>query len=102
MTGTVTYKDKVIPTGSVTFAPLGGGKLIVTAIQEDPTYQLQAPIGEYEVAVAAIAEVAEGRRGFEQKTPRPLLPERFSFPSRSGLVVTVSEQGQNEADLKMP
>ena len=63
---------------------------------------IAGPIGEYEVAVAAIAEVAEGRQGFEQKTPRPLLPERFSFPSRSGLVVTVSKQEQNEADLKMP
>jgi len=101
VTGTVTYKDNLIPTGSVTYAPQGGGQLIVTAIAEDGTYKLQAPIGTYEVGIAAIGEVAEGREGFEQRTPQPLLPGRFSYPSRSGVVVTVEEKDDNLIDLSL-
>ncbi len=102
ISGKVTYKQKIIPTGSVTFAPKGGGDLIVVAISDEGEYQLEAPAGEYEVAVAAIGEVADGVEGFKQMTPRPLLPDRFSYPARSGIVVTVVETELNAIDLSLP
>ena len=98
--GRVTYKQAAILNGSVTFAPQGGGELIVVGIS-DGDYQLQAPAATYEVAVTAMGEVAEGREGFEQKATRPQLPSRFSHPSRSGIVVSVEEKEINQIDLAL-
>lgn len=101
VSGQVTYKDNAITSGSVTFAPKGGGDLIVVAISDDGGYQLQAPVGTYEVGVASMAEIAEGREGFEQQSVKPTLPGEYSYPSRSGVVVTVVEKELNQIDIQL-
>ena len=98
MKGSVTYKGEPIPSGAVTFAPKGGGQLVVVAI-EDGAYTLEAPVAEYEVGVTATAEIAQGMEGFEQKAERPSLPSKYSHPSRSGILVTVEDTEVNEIDL---
>lgn len=99
--GKVSYQQRNISSGSVTFAPIGGGKLIVTAISENGEYQLEAPEGKYEVAVASIAEVIGGPEGFDQKPSKSLLPDRFSIPSRSGITAIVEATKLNEIDLAL-
>ena len=97
--GKVTYRTQQISSGSVTFAPIGGGELIVSAISENGEYRLKAPEGKYEVAVMSIADVVDGPEGFDQKVTKPLLPDRFSIPSRSGITATVEAKDLNAIDL---
>jgi len=99
--GMVTFRDKVVPTGSITFAPRGGGKLVVTAIGQDGSYRLEALPGTYQVGVASVAEVAAGKAGFEQRTQPSMLPDWYSYPGRSGIEVTVEEKEENVFDISL-
>ena len=101
VSGRITYKKNILTSGSVTFAPKGGGDLIVVAISADGEYKLQAPVGTYEVGVASMAEIADGKEGFEQAAAKPTLPGKYSYPSRSGIVVTVEEKELNQLDIQL-
>ena len=99
LTGKVTIGDQVVPSGSVTLAPRGGGRLVVTAINEDGSYRLEAVPGTYQVGIASPPELPAGREAFEQPAPPSLVPDWYGYPVRSGIEVTVEDKEENVFDI---
>ena len=100
LTGKVTFRDKVVPAGSVTLAPQGGGKLVATAIHQDGSYRLEALPGTYHVGVASVTpDMPTGKEAFGQPGPPSMVPDWYSYPGRSGIEVTVEEKEENVFDI---
>ena len=105
--GQVRYREKALPTGVVVFYPENGRPLDPATIDANGTFHLEAPAGKYRVAVIAMPSLDDNGNAASQRpeevgtSPRPLIPERYSQPKTSGLVVTIETKDPNEVDLTL-
>lgn len=116
--GTVTFDGKPIPTGSVRFFPLEGGRPAIGQIQSDGSYQLStmqpgdgAKLGQYQVAIEAIESAATGPApssldeemqlgGTGNTSVTYLLPLEYSSHKSSGLTAVVEDR-ENTIDFDL-
>lgn len=113
VTGTVTYKDKPLPGGTVTFLD-AGGTFYQSEIQPDGTYEvIGVPVGEAKVAVTYVDEkinefardLSKSARG-QQKGAMPKvnakeifqIPDQYSDHGNSGLTTPVTK-GTSKFDI---
>jgi hypothetical protein len=122
--GTVTYKGVLVPTGTVTFHPVDGGRTAVGVINKDGTYSLSRTmlgdgvvVGEYKVTIEATEAVAQSTATQQMKSvademhvipdartptrPKELVPVKYSSVESADLTATVSS-GLNQIDFKLP
>lgn len=99
VTGTVTFNDQTLSTGTVTFFPVDQGPAVTGEIKEDGTYRLTmrdgrqgAPAGQYRVAVSAVRITDRGEA-------IPLIPSKYSTGKTSGLTATVEKDPQGETNV---
>jgi hypothetical protein len=118
--GTVTFQDKPLPSGTITFLFHGGRGVESARILPDGTYSLPAvPLGESLVTVQtpdprrlpqALRKALDGP-GTENATavakrdaavivPSVPIPKRYNDPGTSGLTYTVG-QGENLHDFEL-
>jgi len=107
VSGVVKLDGNVVPRGTVTFAPDGGGPTAYGLIQSDGAYQLRTgreeglPTGKYSVTVAANeAPVAAGRDGGPPPTGKAITPEWYRNPAASGLSYAI-KNGDNEINIDL-
>lgn len=90
VSGQVTVSGKVLPGGAVNFFPSDGGRPLAGAVDEDGTYQVELPAGQYTVVVQATVKLPEGFQEGDPLPPQPVkVPNIYSQPKRSPLSVTV-------------
>jgi hypothetical protein len=103
--GTITYKGKAVPHGTVMFQPENGPA--ATGDIKDGNYVLQtdkfngAVLGKHKVTIIAFQDQA-GRLP-EERTPfpPPIIPDKYSTPDRSGLTSVVeAKENVFNFDLK--
>ncbi|MBA2113018.1 hypothetical protein [Bremerella alba] len=102
VTGSVTYNDKPLMTGTVILVPEQEGLGYAQGtIQPDGTYQAETkeygqniPVGSYRVMISAVED-----RGPEHPA-RPLIPFHYSSEAQSGLQANVQE-GDNTIDFHL-
>jgi hypothetical protein len=121
--GSVTYKGKPVPTGTVTFYPTTGGRPAVGNIASDGSYTLSrnqpgdgAAVGEYKATIeareAAPAVAASQARSLTDELAaspasqganalKDLVPAKYSTVETSGLTATV-HSGNNQIDFNLP
>ncbi len=102
ISGHVTYKNKPVTIGIVTFVP-EHGHVAVGTIGTDGSYALQAAAGTYRVAVKAVPPPPPGKdymreEGYEP--PQSLIPVKYSRLTTSGLTVEV-KANDNVIDLEL-
>jgi hypothetical protein len=91
--GAVTYQDKAVTDGQVTYAPADGGGKPITAKITDGSYELRAPEGRYKVTITGKAGDAE--------LPADLTVERAVRPDTNGNALNLNlpqPEGRNEQD----
>jgi hypothetical protein len=106
--GTVTLDGKIVPRGTVSFAPIKGGPIANGLIGENGSYTAQTgreaglPAGEYQVTVFATELPAPERvkPGVPPPDGKPITPEWYRSSKTSGLKYTV-ERGKNKIDLEL-
>jgi hypothetical protein len=99
--GTITYKGKPVPNGTITFVP-ANGPAATGKIHRDGTYTLTtykagdgAVLGTHKVVVAAMEDMT-GRLP-EDRNPLPpsLVPNKYSSIGTTDLTAEVKEGGNN-------
>jgi len=94
--GTITYKTKPVPYGTIMFQPENGPA--ATGEIKDGNYVLKtdkwdgAVLGKHRVTVISLQDQAE--RLPEHRTPFPpaVVPLEYSFPDRSNLTAVVEDK----------
>jgi hypothetical protein len=102
VTGTVTYKGKALPQGTIMFQPEQGraasGKIKDGQIVEVTTHTLNdgLAVGKYRVSITAVANPEDMYAKHES-----LIPAAYNSPDKSGLTAEITS-GKNELkfDLK--
>jgi hypothetical protein len=104
VSGTVTYKNQPVYSGTITFIDVQGhagwGDI------HDGQYALRAPLGECRVAISSReTEPAEDPKHRKQARPGMLLgkssiPEKYENPERSHLTFKVEDR-ENTANFKL-
>lgn len=102
VSGTVTYKGKTLPTGTIVFIPEKEGSLMAIAdIQADGTYVARTeqfgpgvPLGKHRVMISAFIDHGP------EKSAEAILPEKYSSDRKSGLTADV-EPGENIVDFSL-
>lgn len=100
MSGNITYEDKVVPYGRITFLPINGGRHSSGKIKSDGSYVASTfklgdgvKPGEYKVTIkASKTTFDENERPVSQEW---LVPWEYSMESRSPLRVII-ESGASE------
>jgi hypothetical protein len=101
--GTVTYKGKPLEKGQVQFLPTEGpaavglienGKFILGTNSEGNG----APPGKYRVTVFSYANV---QSKFGESTTKSVIPNRYTNPDSSGLVVEIPSGGNDAIAIKL-
>lgn len=99
--GSVSYKGKPVPKGTITFQPEGDGLPAHGMIQPDGTYQMStygegdgAAVGRYQVTIVA----KEGSENLMPSSPgyvppKEIVPKKYSDPKVSGLSANVTKDG---------
>jgi hypothetical protein len=95
--GTITYKGKTVPQGSIMFQPKDGPA--ATANIENGRYVLKtykngdgAILGSHLVTVISL-EDQSGRLPEERAAlPPPIVPLKYNFPDKSGLTAQVEDK----------
>jgi hypothetical protein len=102
--GTVTYKGKLVSSGTVMFQPEKGPA--ATGEIKNGVYVLEtnqrkgAVLGEHRVTVISLADQS-GRLPEERSPlPPPMVPLKYSFPDRSGLTAVVEDK-DNVIDFEL-
>jgi hypothetical protein len=109
VSGRVTFKDRILSSGSVTFERQDG-ESSSSAIAPDGSYLIEnAPLGPVKIAVASHPLVppglikspgqAEDRRG-DLKDGADKIPDRYQDPQKSGLTYTV-ERGSHTFNIDL-
>jgi len=101
VTGTVTFNDQPLTTGSVVFVPKGGGPTAQGTIGADGKYSLTtfndgdgAVPGMHSVMVSAVKDNGP------EAAATALIPDKFAS-EQSGLTGEVKEQAENVIDLAL-
>lgn len=104
--GTVTYKGKPVEKGTIELRPVEGGRpatgdidngrfTLTTVFEGDG-----AQPGKHKVAVIATEEVPEKRKNATADTGvKYLIPDVFSNPETSGIVITVPPAGSTKLEI---
>jgi hypothetical protein len=106
--GTVTFRGKPVPNGTVTFIPSGPGPAATGEIQKDGSFTLTtyrpgdgAVLGTHKVIVVAVEDTST--RLPEERNPLPssIVPDKYTSAATSDLSAEVKE-GENVVvfDLK--
>jgi hypothetical protein len=87
--GTVTYKDKPVPRGTVTLTP-ASGRSVSGELQPDGTFVLRAVPGRYKVVIVATQDV--GSRLPEDQVPLPPLtvPNKYTSIATTDLTANLN------------
>jgi hypothetical protein len=106
VSGTVSYQGSPLDHGSLRFFG-GNGRPIGCVIQEDGSYEIDLPPGDFQVSVSLPPKMpANGRMGDTPPRSGPnALPEMYAQPITSGLSFSVGPQSgplTYEIDLKRP
>jgi hypothetical protein len=96
--GTITYKGKPVPQGSIMFQPENNGPS-ATANIKDGSYSLKtyrngdgAVLGKHKVTVISLEDQAGLLPETRANLPPPIVPLHYSFPDKSGLTATVEDK----------
>ena len=122
ISGKVTYLDKPLPSGSVTFLDSAGHAVGSSPISTDGSYSINGvPVGPMKILVTTPADfsvnpkskggAAKGKKPIKSdpapsksKGPPPIppvaIPDKYSMPDRSDLTFTV-QPGQQEFDIHL-
>jgi hypothetical protein len=102
--GTVTFKGQPLATGQVLFQPETGPPG-VTGLIENGKFTLGtnvdgdgAPPGKYRVAVFSYKDV---RLAGGETASRSIIPDRYTNPEKSGLVVEIPKGGKNDIKIEL-
>lgn len=108
VSGSVVYDGKPVPTGMVALVPAASGPRATGAIAADGSFTLEAPAGDYKVAVLAPRETSMGDlsennwvEAFRKSSPEPYVPGLYSDPETTPLSFTVTPDGENLCTLKI-
>jgi hypothetical protein len=93
VTGKITFNDKALPAGTITFVSKDG-KSYAATIAADGTYAATLPAGEYRIGVSTTA-VKKG----DPKNYVPI-PAKYGDPDTSGLVYSVAK-GKQTYDIAL-
>ena len=103
VTGTVSYMGRPLNTGIVAFTPEKGRPLDPVRIEQDGSYHIEAPPGNYRVAIVSMSapeNQAAGKMADELSgAARALIPQHYSNPATSGLVVKIRDGEPQKKDL---
>ncbi len=105
VSGVVTVGGEPLNQGSVSFSPVGAGKMAVGTIQSDGSYELMTnrerglEAGQYKVKVVS-REMVEQKEGGPPLQGKYYAPKKYSSISTSGLEFTVNS-GSNTIDLQL-
>lgn len=96
--GKVTYQNKPVPQGSVTFIPESGGPPATGEIKPDGTFRMTtyssgdgAILGKHKVVIVAIEDM-EGKLPEERNpTPPPIIPAKYTSPATTPLTAEVKD-----------
>ena len=101
--GTVTYKGQPLEKGQVQFLPADGPAAVGSV--ENGKFVLGtnadgngAPPGNYRVTVFSYKNV---QSKFGDSTSKSVIPNRYTNPDSSGIVVDIPKGGNNAIEIKM-
>lgn len=104
--GTVTFKGKPVPNGTVTFVPASGHHA-TGEIRPDGSYTLTsfrpgdgAVPGTYKVIVVAMQDMTGRLPEDRTPLPPPIVPNKYTSIATTDLTVEVKE-GENQIDLPL-
>ena len=104
--GTVTYKGKPVPNGTVTFIPASGHHA-TGDIRPDGSYTLTsfrpgdgAIPGTYKVIVVAMQDMTGRLPEDRNPLPPPIVPNKYTSIATTDISVEVKE-GENQIDLPL-
>src|SRR5438105_12106805 len=104
--GTVTYKGKPVPNGTVTFVPASGHHA-TGEIRPDGSYTLTsfrpgdgAVPGTYKVVVVAMQDMTGRLPEDRVPLPPPIVPNKYTSIATTDLIFEVKE-GENTIDLPL-
>lgn len=115
VTGTVTYKDKPLPGGLISFMAEQGNEVARGKIEKDGTYRVnKVPVGNAKIgiqvaeppkyAAGTVSKEQAAKMGKGSAAAKPAdsvqLPKKFGDPSKSGLTYTV-QPGQQEHNISL-
>jgi hypothetical protein len=115
VSGQVSYRGSPLGQGEVKFIPVQAGvgaRVAYGTLNEQGSYRLGtygqddgAVLGDYQVVVESRAEipadVAQHATKHDLARAKPMIPERYADPSKSGLTAHVAEGGNTfDFDLK--
>jgi len=108
VSGTVTYKGKPVPKGTVSFLPTTPGARNATGeIHPDGSYSLQtenpndgAQVGEYSVTIFSHDEPVLDYVPTKPVPKKILTPQKYEKPDTSGLKATVAS-GSNTVNFEL-
>mgnify|MGYP002624460046 CR=1 FL=1 len=93
--GVVTHQDQPVDHGIILFVP-ASGETVRGPVAADGGYEVQAPAGEYRVAVSAPGKYPEGWDDLKDGPPPPdpdAVPDVFARPATSGLTASIRPEG---------
>lgn len=127
VTGTVTYKDKPIPSGTILFAPDSGAPSVNAPINDGKYTAERVPTGPAKVSITSVYTEGEAqfmakkmggkmgppkdapippeaRKAFEEESTQLKkgikIPDQYGDPATSGLTFTV-KSGRQTKDFKL-
>jgi hypothetical protein len=106
VSGTITYKGKPVPQGSIMFQPQSGPA--ATANISNGKYVLKtyrdgdgAVLGSHKVTVISLEDQSARLPEERNPLPPPIVPLKYNFPDKSGLTATVEDKANIiDFDLK--
>jgi hypothetical protein len=102
--GTITYKGRLVPHGTVMFQPKDGPA--ATGAIKDGLYVLQtdkrdgAVLGPHKVTVISLADQSGRLPEQRNPLPPPIVPLEYSFADKSGLTALVEDK-ENVLDFHL-
>jgi hypothetical protein len=105
--GTLTYKGKPVPNGTITFIPEGNGPAATGEIRPDGTFELTtykkgdgAVLGKHTVMIVAIQDQSDRLPEDRSPLPPPIVPAKYLSNQTSGLKAEVRDQS-NTVDFDL-
>jgi hypothetical protein len=105
--GTVKYKGKPVPNGTVNFIPEGNGPSATGELGPDGTYTLTtyksgdgAVLGRHKVVIVAMQDQAGKLPEERSPTPPPIVPTAYTSPATTPLTAEVGDK-ENVIDFDL-
>lgn len=106
VSGTITYKGKLVPQGSIMFQPQAGPA--ATGDIENGKYTLKtyragdgAVLGSHKVTIISLEDQSGRLPEDRNPLPPPIVPLKYNFPDKSGLTANVEDTANTiDFDLK--